>query len=144
MSTLEERVAVLEVNTSNQQKTIDDHEDRLRDQEEVKAVVEGLVVTTKNLKDTSEVLVSTMNDMKVEKAKAEGIANMFKNIKLKDVAYMIAILISAISMLTGKKVDNATLNEFNKTVEKLEKLDGLELIKEGETNAESEPTDAHQ
>jgi len=137
MSTLEERVAVLEINTSNQQKTIDDHENRIREQEEVKAVVDGLVETTKNLKDTSEVLVSTMNDMKVEKAKAEGIANMFKNIKLKDVAYMIAILILAISMLTGKKVDNATLNEFNKTVEKLEKLDGLELIKEGEANADT-------
>lgn len=142
MSTLEERVAVLEVNTSNQQKTIDDHEDRLREQEEVKSVVEGLVVTTQNLKDTSEVLVSTINDMKVEKAKAEGIANMFKNIKLKDVAYMIAIIILAISMMTGKKVDSNTLEEFNKTVEKIEEMELSQ--EEGETNAEPEQTDAHQ
>lgn len=119
MSTLEERVAVLEVKTDSQQNTINDHEDRIREQEEVKAVVNGLVETTKNLKDTSEVLVSTMNDIKVEKAKTEGLINMLKNIKPKDVIYVVIIIILLVSSVTGIRVNMDTVNTVKELTDEI-------------------------
>lgn len=119
MGTLEERVAVLEVKTDSQQNAINDHEDRIREQEEVKAVVNGLVETTKNLKDTSEVLVSTMNDIKIEKAKTEGLIDMLKNIKPKDVIYVVIIIILLVSSVTGIRVNMDTVDTVKELTDEL-------------------------
>lgn len=125
--TIEERVAAINVKVEAQQKAIDDHEDRLREhedrlqeQEKMAVIVDGLVETTTNLKETSATLVEAVNEIRIEKAKTESLINIIKNIKPKDVIYMLVALILILSMITGSKVDTSTIKQLEQISAKLE------------------------
>lgn len=124
MPTIEEDVAVLKNIVETQDKTLDDHEERLRVVEEFKGIITTVKETVEKQGETVEKLNETVKLLNEEKVKVDTVVDLLKNIKPKNVFYAIVIIIFLMSSLFGVKLNTDTLDRAEGLIMQLESQEG--------------------